>query len=447
MSYIKKSNYCTEITFILFIFILYLCWAIVQPFNSAPDEQMRYQIAEFIFKNGTLPHGGDPSIRNEIWGISYGFTPILSYIIGAFFMKFSNIISSDSFALLLSARMVSIFASTGTVFVSMKISKKLFKDLYQWIFIILIAALPQFIFISSYVNTDSLAIFSTSLIVYAWIIGLETNWNYKSCTLLGTSISLCALSYYNSYGFILCSIILFIISELFLSKTSLDYVNLLKKGIFISFIVVIFAGWWFLRNYLIYDGDFLGMKTSNMYGDLYAIDKYKPSNIATPQREGKSILYMIFNMGWLKLTSASFIGLFGFMSIKLFNWMYAVYISIFSLGIIGVINKLKSIVSLKKYSNSKKRLLFNVCMFISAIIPNILNIIYSYTTDFEPQGRYSLPMLIPFMYFITLGLNNLIEGLCKSVTKKKIILYTISAICILIGILCFTNIIIPTYLN
>ena len=32
------------------------------------------------------------------------------------------------------------------------------------------------------------------------------------------------------------------------------------------------------------------------------------------------------------------------------------------------------------------------------LIPNYLNAYYSYSSDFQPQGRYSMPMLIPLMY-------------------------------------------------
>ena len=39
------------------------------------------------------------------------------------------------------------------------------------------------------------------------------------------------------------------------------------------------------------------------------------------------------------------------------------------------------------------------------LIPNYLNAYYSYSSDFQPQGRYSMPMLIPLMYFVTKGVQ------------------------------------------
>ena len=157
---------------------------------------------------------------------------------------------------------------------------------------------------------------------------------------------------------------------------------------------------------------------------------------------------MLFKMGWLNVTYMSFIGIFGYMNILIYPWMYYIYSLIFIIGIIGCLCYFKKIFFFKKSDSlSKKKSLFNIVMFISAIITNILNIIYSYTCDFEPQGRYSLPMLIPFMYFISTGINNILNKLIKNTKLFKVTRYTICLVCILISILCFTNIIVPKYCN
>ena len=77
----KKKQYVPEILFLAVLFCFIFLWAVVQPLNVSPDEHMRYQIVEYIMKHGTLPEGGDPEIRNELWGISYAFSPITSYMI------------------------------------------------------------------------------------------------------------------------------------------------------------------------------------------------------------------------------------------------------------------------------------------------------------------------------------------------------------------------------
>lgn len=72
---------------------------------------------------------------------------------------------------------------------------------------ILVCFLPGVIFASSYVNMDGLGLCASSWIVLCWCKALkQKNWSVKLCIEFGAAISLCALSYYNSYGYILCSI-------------------------------------------------------------------------------------------------------------------------------------------------------------------------------------------------------------------------------------------------
>ena len=46
----KEINEKTEIFIFVFLaFILLTTWAMTQPFNSGPDEQMRYYVADYIY--------------------------------------------------------------------------------------------------------------------------------------------------------------------------------------------------------------------------------------------------------------------------------------------------------------------------------------------------------------------------------------------------------------
>lgn len=75
-----KENKKIIITlFLICIFCYYLTWTISQPFNSCPDEGMKWDICKYIYENNKLPHGEDEAIRNPIWGISYGFQPMNLY--------------------------------------------------------------------------------------------------------------------------------------------------------------------------------------------------------------------------------------------------------------------------------------------------------------------------------------------------------------------------------
>ena len=151
---------------------------------------------------------------------------------------------------------------------NIKISKKLFKGVYKWLFVVLITLLPQVIYLGTYITNDALALFSISIIVYGWILGLERDWDWKSCITMAVGIGICALSYYNAYGYILCSIIIYFVSG-YIKKMNIK--EFLKKGIAIFAIAFAIGGWWFVRSYIIYDGDFIAFNVQREYGEKYAI--------------------------------------------------------------------------------------------------------------------------------------------------------------------------------
>ena len=53
------------------------------------------------------------------------------------------------------------------------------------------------------------------------------------------------------------------------------------------------------------------------------------------------------------------------------------------------------------------------------VIPFALLTWYSYASDYQAQGRYLMPMLIPFMYFITRGYEYLAERFVKRETARR----------------------------
>ena len=93
-------------------------WSCTQRYNFSSDESMRYQIPQFIYEYGKLPRGDEPLIRNEDWGISYAFNPILSYMASAVLMKGMSLFSTDEWMLLISARFVNVLLGALTAWVS-----------------------------------------------------------------------------------------------------------------------------------------------------------------------------------------------------------------------------------------------------------------------------------------------------------------------------------------
>ena len=438
----KKNKKIVMAIFLISLFCYYLIWTVSQPYNSCPDEKMKWDICKYIAEHNSIPDGRDESIRDSAWGISYAFQPILTYMICAVFVKIASIFTTQQFVLVVAARLVSTISMTLTIYFVIKIANKLFKDkgIYKYLFIVFIAFQPITAFLASYINNDSTAILAISMIIYLWILGLESNWKIKHCILLGGAVGFCALTYYNAYGYILCSVLI-CLSSAVLNK--MDAKEIAKKALIVASVAFAVAGWWFVRNAIIYDGDILGTKTQNEYGDKYALEQYKPSVRKTPENSNESIWHMLDEDAWANTTAKSFVGIFGYHSILMSNKIYYSYLGLWLIGGLGCLLKFKDLFIYKKEEKSKY--ILNYIFVIAIIIPILLSIIYSYTSDFQPQGRYIMGIIIPFMYFVVNGIQTMLEKFIKSEKIRNIIIIMIMLLIIAISFKAIFSYVIPAY--
>ena len=84
-------------------------------------------------------------------------------------------------------------------------------------------------------------------------------------------------------------------------------------------------------------------------------------------------------------------------------------------------------------------------MLAAMIIPNILNAYYSYASDYQPQGRYSLPMIVPLTYFMVMGYGNLFDVQSKKESLRKKIYAAICVALAVLAIFVFFGVIWPEY--
>lgn len=420
---IMRNERKFKFIYLTIMFIIMLFWAVKQPYDYAPDEYMRYKVPEYIYNHGKLPLPDDKEVVVKEFNASYAYYPtLLPAITSSVFMKLTSLITKNDTALLVAARLTSVLSGVIFIYFMMRIFDELIKDKkIKYLGIFLSSLIPQFVFLSSYVNNDSCAIMASSIIVYSWIKGLNDGWNFKNSITLSIGIIICALSYYNAYGWILLSVIIFIISFIKKSdeKITIDYKPLLKYGTFISIVVLVFVSYFFVRSYIVNNGDLLGIDSFLDACEEGGADYLKPSLRNTPQNLKMSYLEMLTttrygNSIWPITTYISFIGNFGYMKYKLPVLIYLGYTIIIGIGLIGYFKRIKDIIK------DKKSLFFNLALISCIIIPIVLSIKYSYSTDYQPQGRYIYPMFTGFIIIITLGFEKL-NNLIKFKHKNKII--------------------------
>ena len=425
----KSNTKINNIIFFLYIslyFIIGLTLVFSQPFGNPPDEYNRFLIPQYIAQNGTLPNGYDEAIRIGGYGFSYGFQPILPYIVQGYAMRLAGFFTSSADALLYTARMVNFLFGLITAVFTLFLGKEWFSDRrFMWLFAFLATFLPQSIFLHTYVNTDSCCMMSIAIMLYGLTRGIRSCFSVSSCLLLSAGIIFCALSYYNAYGYILSCILLFSAYCLSLKNGKL----FLQKGLLISTIVLLGIGWWFIRSGLLYDGDILGLKARDICGSMYALPQFHPDTRVTWQSRGCSLWDMLVQSDFINLTTLSFIGIYGPMTIVTSIWIYRFYKVFFAVGILLCITLSAADFFSRKSGQKAAKNLFPECspgfrifyhanMIFCIAMPCILSLYYSFTTDFQPQGRYVLPILLPLAYYCVRGLQKGFT-LLESVFAKK----------------------------
>lgn len=377
---------------------------------NVPDEAMRYQVPQFIYKYGRLPIGYEDEVINEIWGFSYAFSPYLPSIIGAAFMKLCSLFTKDEGALLIACRMVNTFAIAFTVLFAVRAGDKHFLHKYSvYIFTAFISFMPSVLFVSGYLNNDCMSLMSAVMILDACLTGESSGWTYRSCLYIALAASLCALTYYFGYGWILFAIGYYFISITRKTRSlpkDEARKEIIRKTAFIAAGCIIFAGWYFIRNIIIYDGDMLGRAQASKCAEMYAAQGHVIHE-AVPGREMGSAEYIY---QWVIFSAASFIGLFGNMDIFL---PFKVYKICYILMIIGIA---AAVFYRKKTKLSPGMMAGLICMVLTPVGISAYN---SYFSDYQPQGRYLITAIPALAAMVIWGWTVIAEAVREVIRKKR----------------------------
>lgn len=424
----KKKLSAEQLRVCLMLLIAFICmmtFAAVQPFGDGPDEINRFKLVEYIFNHGTLPVGNDPEVLIDGYGGSYAFQPMLTYIIDGYLLRALRVLAPSLEIRVFISRLVNVFIGLLTAIYAKKLSDLLFENKKTaWVFTLAVVFLPQNLFIHTYVNTDSMGLLSIAVILYALMKGLKDDFSRNSCITLAVGIILCALSYYNCYGIVVCAMVFIIAyfwkkcrSEHIVDSSipTYDCKTMLKKSIFISTIVLAGIAWWFIRNAVLYGGDFLAMEARALCASQTCTEAFNPLTRDTYQKLGIPLKEMVFGTDYFTLVWKSFIAMFGPMLIPTHHYIYMAFRDVFFVAVVGLLIPMKT--SVLTWAKASQKWLTHVVMAIAIVIPVILALSYSYGYDFQPQGRYYLPMVVPFMYFLVMGVEKII-GLVELIICK-----------------------------
>lgn len=402
--------YSTKHASILAIFIIYVsvtaAYAISNPLFEAPDEPLHFAKALYIAQNGSLPVAGTPesaSLGQEV------FQPPLYYFLGSLlirpfasslaetspshivnpFIEMGNTNATANINLLAHTsdeiwpwadwavavhilRFFSAFLGLITLLSIYQSAKLIWPRQHKRAILSVgvVAFLPQFNFLHSYVNNDAAIICFASLSLWQLIHIWNNETSLWLLTLLGIFIGLAALS--KTTGLLLAAYTFgFLIIKAILKR---QYFTGMLGAIYVVVVGSIISGWFFLRNWKLY-GDPTGV-----YAHIAFLGNERNVTIA------EVILNESSSLRW------SFIGVFGWFNLQapiLVHWVW--YMGLF-LAVLGILRSIRW--------NWLALLLsaWFICVYAGLIT-------FMLRTS-AAQGRLLFPSLLPLALGLSYGLSN-----------------------------------------
>ncbi len=422
-----------SIHLILIYFLVFgsLYIVITPPFES-PDEYLHLDYINYISKYKNLPNQYE-GIKNPLIFVGQGHQHPLYYILASVLVyQFSqngvieyehpskldknwiggipgnnthiNIFSSYRDKLLFYfIRLISLLFSLLNLYFIFKISSLFFTESSSRLFAVFIAAsIPQFQFISSVINNDSISnMFSTAGIFYLLKI-IDSPKELKEYLFAALYICLGILSKKTVMFMVPCAAIL-IIYLIFKYRNHTAIKSVIRNSLSFILILIALTSVIFIRNY-------------NIYGEFLAGNMEKTTMLQFV--EIKSIFSYYFIQPFTQGILSSFIGVFGWMNIPVPKFIAVFYIIFFIIGFFV------SLYLSYKYVNYRLLLLF---LFFVMCLGGV---VYFNLTFTQYQGRYMFPVLSAISIISVYGNNFLFDKIKYLFFKKYILILIVFIICI-----------------
>ncbi len=397
------------------VFTVVAAWiAMLQPiedtpplYTNPPDEHSRYLIPTYICDHLRLPSGFEPEVQIPYYGGSYALFPGLSYLFMGLMMRLVSGLGADARGMLLAARSVNLVFGLIMAFVVWLLGRRLFSERGTlWSFCCGIMYLPQLLFLHTYVNVESMCMLSIAVMLYGMVSMQQDGVNKRNCAVFAIGTVLCTLSYYNAYGFLLISVPWFILCFVpkEKDKTGVDTKKMFLFGARILFIWGILAGWWFVRNAILLHGDVTGMNTLREL--QAATGAYRAP---TAQARGIGIFGMLKENDTLWELFRGFVAAYGSRSVYAGIRYYYLYGLFFIVAFIGLFLCIWT----KRREITRDTVIRHLLLFLGCLITFSLWLWYCYTSDYQVQGRYVLPCVIPLYLWVSMGYEAILKRIPK----------------------------------
>lgn len=356
-----------------------------------PDEVGHYTYnVKYLLENKKLPVSGRDDLaalktcRNNTFGqvpcvYSYQIYPAVPYIISAISSGISGMVGlNHEMGARLPGLLYALIFLNSVYFAVLAITKR---TKVAALLAIGVSFIPQVMFTFAYLNLDGFSM-AVSALLGLTLVNFIMNPRLRNAALLGICAGgLLSVSKYNYFVLLIPTIALlaYSLKADIISKKQLLFVGLSSVLAFTAI-----GMFWYVRNYILYS-DFLGQTFV-----LNEMAKYHPLGVSRLSAHG-----------FVYLTAVDFWGILFRSTIASFGSM-AYYLDSGAYNVIGfTLFGLAIYVTYRTFSTKNKRLLFGWSLLFATIILTIGQVVYnSLAYDFQPQGRYLFPILIPIALYL-----------------------------------------------
>jgi hypothetical protein len=504
---------------IIAFLVLGVAYSIAVPIFEAPDELQHYATTEYIARFKWLPPLGKPT--EHLWDQESLQAPLYYIITGALTSwvdtsdfsqqailqpktnfgdaelpgkknSFLHHPLSQSFPYhnttlaVHIARWFSVLLGAGTIFLTFIIAAFVFlpttpfPSFPSFLYLpyplylpsIFLAFIPQFIFIHSSANNDTMITFTSTLTlaILLWIgrdgittsetviarsaVGDEaiskssseiasqrtlamTVWIYRKAILLGVAIGLMCLSKLIGTVLAVAAITLFV-SLILLRERKLSAA--VAPTLIVLLVAAIIAGWWYVRNQVV-------------YGDPLALNAFL--NFVGGNLDIKPVSLNFLDEQFRLLRFSTW-GLFGHISLLMTPvWIYSVYDAVALIGAAGFVLGLAQLIikgnigdeGNKEEGNRLLALIFNHQSLIIILLwfGTVLVIAARWFFAAGIQGRLIFPGLPAGIVLMVWGIKFLVDRIGGSILSER--LYKITTLCVGLQMMIFAGAVIPLYIS
>jgi hypothetical protein len=392
-------------------FFVALLWAAIIPFNEAPDEFDHFADARFIAEHNRFPvfDSEDDFVRTTCYSprgpcyTSYAVFPGLNYAVSAGFMKVQHALTGGAYQdLHVAARLTSTFSIPVYVFFLWLTARLLLHQRLARATALLAGAfIPQVSFIGGYVNSDAFSIAAGAAVVYLTVRILVQGPFPRMALYAGLALGLLAWARPNFVLLVIPFSVVWAYAMLSVWRKDTPR-QAIRYSIAAVGLALLIGSWWYLRNLHLY-GDAFGLSTMKE-----AFDALAPLR-QTRADQGDTFTNLIFvDPVWWRSTFRSFFGVFGYMSVFLSDRIYLAIRFVLIAAGAGLV-----IALYKAFSTYGRRLwgwgeswawLLLALTLAGAVLMSAWTSLYN---DFQPQGRYLYPALVPAILLAAQGLHSL----------------------------------------